>query len=535
MTTQPYGSRRYHLMTYTAYSHSAQMVSAVITLSEISQRILFIVYLYSNRVLPTGRTEQRRDSRALLDRKTTFQDKRNTMRASNLLRTPKTMIFCVVCAISCGEDDSIPGEEDIPVSDMGSLDMGMSDTGTPDAGSPDMGNQEPCAPLGTLLPTEQAPPARDDMAFAFDNNCERVFVFFGDTSTPQACNFPAASFVNQAFVFDTRREQWSQLDIPVGPLPADRAGAIWDELGQRVIVFGGRWRAGTSGPYDYPTEVWAYSVATNTWEQLDDGSNGPSGRMDFVMLKPTGQSRFIISHGGQLTPDFTGFDVFSDTWSFDLATQTWTEIATSGPQPEATLYPAFAYDSSRGHLWVYSGSGTDAFSAGAREEMWQLDLASELWTDVGYPVDAPIARFNSAMIYDEDRDRLVLFGGHDNSNVGNNNDLWAFDLSQQQWASLKEGDTFNAPSIDFCTFPGNFTNPDLTSPERRAAHLFLQISPSQAMLYGGNTDCGITNDTWFLNLGTDEWTQVSTSSVGMTCSRNGTADCTDPEARMCLE
>ena len=137
------------------------------------------------------------------------------------------------------------------------------------------------------------------------------------------------------------------------------------------------------------------------------------------------------------------------------------------------------------------------------------------------------------MSHDAEGDRLLLFGGHDDTSLGNNNDIWSFDLANLSWALENEADTFNAPNIAFCEFPGNFANVDLNSPERRESHLFLNAGTTQAIMYGGRTDCGLASDTWTLNLTDLTWTQLNASPTGMTCVRNGNPNCDDPSARMC--
>ncbi|MEL6183793.1 MAG: kelch repeat-containing protein, partial [Myxococcota bacterium] len=65
------------------------------------------------------------------------------------------------------------------------------------------------------------------------------------------------------------------------------------------------------------------------------------------------------------------------------------------------------------------------------------------------------------------------------------------------------------------------------------AHIFVAGDPGAALTYGGNTDCGLANDTWSLDLATDTWSQVTVSPSGMTCPRTGNPDCAAPTARMC--
>src|SRR5687767_4718339 len=70
--------------------------------------------------------------------------------------------------------------------DDGPVDAGDTpDTGAEDTGVVDMGTiTSQCEPLGPELQAGSAPLRRGDMAFAYDTNCDRVVMFFGDKAEP---------------------------------------------------------------------------------------------------------------------------------------------------------------------------------------------------------------------------------------------------------------------------------------------------------------------------------------------------------------
>jgi hypothetical protein len=136
------------------------------------------------------------------------------------------------------------------------------------------------------------------------------------------------------------------------------------------------------------------------------------------------------------------------------------------------------------------------------------------------------------MDYDEARNRIVLFAGHDNSSLGNNNDVWTLNLDTLVWERLPGGDVYNRPQIAFCDFPADFATIDPAFPERRESHLFINMG-ERMLMYGGRTDCGLANDTWYLHLPDMTWENVNESFTGMTCFRSGRTDCNEPDARKC--
>ena len=420
--------------------------------------------------------------------------------------------------------------------DMGLMDTGADvDMGTVDLGQPDMGSSPGDWSLGEALTEGTAPPRRGDMAAAFDPATQRAIMFFGDSAEPENCGFAGSQFLNDGYVYDLANNRWYPLVVNGAnvPTPRARSRGLWDPVRERFILFGGRWRDGNSGPYTFLNDVWALDPKTGEWTELSPfttAQTAPSGRMNFGINYDEANDRMILHGGG--TTDFAQFFINSDTWVFSFETNEWSQIAQGNPQPVPRIFHAFAFDQQGGRLFVFSGGGEDAFTMTSFfGDMWMLDVASETWTEITGTM--PAGRIKGEMIYDGERSRLLLFAGHDDSNLGNNNDIWSFDLNALTWTEEVTGDTFNAPNIGFCDFPGNFAAVDINSPERRESHLFLRAGADVALMYGGRTDCGLANDTWSLDLSSLSWTQLNPSPTGMTCVRNGNPNCDDAAARMC--
>lgn len=374
------------------------------------------------------------------------------------------------------------------------------------------------------------------MAFAYDPVGADVYMFFGDDNFAINCNPAGPSFVDEIWAFDTSTRLWTPIQGQgmALPLARSRSLAAWDATNNRAVVFGGRWRAGTSGPYTYLDDLWAFDPATDIWTELSALSSpqGPSGRMNFSMKADPARSRILIHGGG--TTDFISFFPNNETWAFDLTNNTWSQIGTTGAPPPERLFHSAAIDESRGRLYVFGGAGADALiSTNFYRDLWMLDFASDLWTEI--PTNAmtfPPGLIKAELAYDAVRDRLLLMGGHDDTNLGITNRLYSFDLVTQTWNTEIVGDVYNQPPNGFCDFPAEFTIYDSCSPERRESHLFL-IEGDNAWMFGGRTDCGLANDTWRLDLTNDSWRRINDSQSGMTCYRAGFGTCDDPGATMC--
>ncbi|MEQ8274624.1 MAG: kelch repeat-containing protein [Deltaproteobacteria bacterium] len=459
------------------------------------------------------------------------------------MNTRTALLLLPVLTFACSGGDDGSDDTNIPPRDGGTT-SSIRDGGVVEDGCPDLGP--------ALSGAEVAPLRRGDMAAAYDDKCGVVYMAFGDKSEPEMCSFAGSDFIDDLHAFDVDAGTWHTLSTVSTEAPRQRARsqAVWDAQNDRFVLFGGRWRPGSSGEYTFLNDVWAFNPVDRSWAELsaqrgglfnDAPPNGvPKGRMNFSMVADPNSSAVFIHAGGQTNPAFSQFYPDSQTWVFNVSTNDWTMVPVSSTPP-ARLFHSSAYDAERQRLYVFAGAGEDAFVSFGDGNMWVLDLTTLAWSEIdqgplgnGYDANRPRPRIKGKMITDQVRDRILLFGGHDDLGLGNNNDLWAFDLDTQTWSLVDEGDApGRTNSVAFCEFYGNFAAANPAVPERRESHLFVKAGDDRVVLYGGRTDCGLANDTWILDLTSDTWTQVTVSPTGMTCVRNGNPNCDDDSARMC--
>jgi N-acetylneuraminic acid mutarotase len=431
----------------------------------------------------------------------------------------KTVMLAVLCAgfgalASCGND-------------------GEPTATTATSGGGGGGSVSLCGLIGQPLAEATAPVERGDMSFAVHAECGRVFMFHGDHAVPVDCGPAASEFMDDAYVFDIGANVWSQLTV-AGPAPIARARArgVWDAARERAIIFGGRHRAGDVGDYDFYNDVWTFDPATMSWTELSPNlaPGAPTGRMNFTFDYDAAGDRVIVHGGG--TTDFTDFIIDNQTWAFDLATNSWSQIGLGTPPP-ARIFHMATFDQAGRRLIIFGGGGADAFTATSfMRDTWVLDIATDAWSQVQSAL-SPEGRIKGEMVFDDARSRAVLFGGHDDQALGNNNDIWLLDMASLAWSRQPGGDVFNKPADGFCDFPSDFAIVDAAFPERRESHLF-GAAGGVAIMYGGRTDCGLAKDTWSLDLATLGWTQLNPSPLGMTCFRSGSLSCQEPGARLCI-
>lgn len=374
------------------------------------------------------------------------------------------------------------------------------------ADASDASESDATEPIGACTPTPERcdaldasaePPRLSEFALAYHEGTTTMYVVGGSTAVPAACERPPAQYVAEMWAFDDVCGTWRNL-ASRGPSPRGRALVAADA--DAVWLFGGRWRASgsSSGDYTMYDDLWRFDVSTELWTEIDVPA-GPRGRADGAMTYDAATHQLIL-FGGNASPDGTFFEALDDTWIFDIATETWREVATPA-RPSPRLYHAQTFDASRGTMVIYGGGDNDAFNPAIpyMGDLWSFAVDTESWTLLASSVGAPEGRFWGELVHDTAFDSYVMFGGHDATDLGNRNDLWEFRLGENAWAPLAIGDTFNRPAPAPCEFPPDFTIVDTALPERRSAHgMVWSQTCNHAIVFGGKTDCGAINDVWRL-------------------------------------
>lgn len=246
------------------------------------------------------------------------------------------------------------------------------------------------------------PDVRHDGAVYFDENANAL-VYVG-----MRFQFP-----NQIQAWRLDGETWTLL--ATAPFPR-RLGwyTAYDTTRRVLLLF-----AGANGQ-DYYNELWQFDGTT--WSLLHDGASGaPRARQSGAAVYDKDRDRFLIFGGNALgQPGLVG-----DTWEWDGST--WTQVATSGPEPRN--HTRAAYDERRREVVLFGGTflnGTDVL------DTWIWDGSQ--WTRRA--IDGP---FNSTindgylrnMAYDARRGRTVLVRRDNTGNVFPSKQ--AFEWDGQQW------------------------------------------------------------------------------------------------------
>jgi cysteine-rich repeat protein len=385
--------------------------------------------------------------------------------------------------------------------------------------------------------TVNPPPARDDHKLAWDGTRHQIIMFggysqsgtaLGDTwawdgarwtQLSPATSPPAHS--GAVMAFDPKRnlivlaggggyaDTWTwdgatwTVDPAVLPEPRVEAAMAYSPTIDAMVLTGGG-----SGP---PDESYVYTWQPGSWteHQPQPASTAGTRLLQLSWFDPT-LGRVVIAGGGDINA------VKSDMWSWDgmtfqkvtasvapavdapalcadrargklvlaglSTTGTWEHDGSSwalrsSKNPVPTGSGPIAYDSARGVCVLYVSTG----------DIWEYQGATGDWTQIVAP-PGPMPRVGTALAYDEQRQRILMFGGQAMPN-GFTNELWAWDGTS--WSHLPAG----------ATTPGARANAGFAY-DRAAHHI---------VLFGGSNDpFPPFADTWIWD-GT--WTNVTPTTT----------------------
>ena len=229
--------------------------------------------------------------------------------------------------------------------------------------------------------------------------------------------------------------------------------------------------------------VGIYLLVTFNESQTPAGSNQtPLGRYGSGTVYDPQLQKTIIFGGG--TQNLTGYELFSDMWSYNSTGNIWTEIVPTN-KPSARSGHTMVYDSSNQKTILFGGWDENI---GLMNDTWIYDSQTNHWTEV-FPNTAPENRQSHVMYYDPVFQKLILFGGYRDS-LPHFNDIWEYNYSDNSWTEL-------SPS----------SNPS----GRYGAKMVYDPINQRAILFGGRSST-IMDDTWFYYYGNNSWSEIFITS-----------------------
>lgn len=262
-----------------------------------------------------------------------------------------------------------------------------------------------------LKPLGTPPIPRMYASMTYDPVGRRLIMFGGLDRKTGTC-------LSDTWAYDPAANSWTKLD-PRGPTPPARAwnALVRDPGSGRLLMFGGMAGGEVADlvAADQLDDTWAFDPDANTWTRLEPAGPVPDARYAYTMVHDPSSKRMILFGG------ITGTTRFNDTWAYDPATNVWKELTPASAIPRPRGAQSMAYDPATRRVIVFGGavSLTTLFN-----DTWAYDLAGNTWTDLKPAGTLPSGRGGQGMATVPTSRRLIVFGGADDTGSFRN-DVWA--------------------------------------------------------------------------------------------------------------
>src|SRR4051812_41198313 len=169
---------------------------------------------------------------------------------------------------------------------------------------------------------------------------------------------------------------------------------------------------------DHDAAVVIRSAVTSTeatWTNL--WGSWPQGRYSHAMAYDSDR-KVMVMYGGQAA---AAGPFYSETWEWDPARVSWTQRVNTGTDAGTRSGHALAYDPGTKRVFMFSGWQPSAGFYIPGQAEW--DPVGSAWVPRPNVNPQPTPRHDHAMVYNPDRQRIVMFGGYDETTF-RRNDIW---------------------------------------------------------------------------------------------------------------
>jgi len=291
--------------------------------------------------------------------------------------------------------------------------------------------------VGRDLPPGDSPPARADHSLAYDESRGVLVLFGGSLGAGEDggdCGEGHGPLCARTWEWDGLSWSSPQRGDPEHaevPRPREGPGMVYDADDECVAMFGGHgaeavcgegadWNCGTYWCYD--EAGWRVSHRNRP----DNGDPHPAPRRFPAMTFDSDRSRVVLFGGGnhnqQCGEGASDPGLCRYTWERDG--RAWERMTPSDPEgdgdPSARWSTAMVYDTTRQVTLLFSGEWMDDVVQEESGHLWAWNgLSWRLLPPEDPEGDGnPNPRYLHHMVYDERRDRVVLFGGQQRADVG---------------------------------------------------------------------------------------------------------------------
>jgi hypothetical protein len=187
-----------------------------------------------------------------------------------------------------------------------------------------------------------------------------------------------------------------------------------------------------------------------------------------------------VIFGGYAT--IGGWRSLGDTWVYSYTENSWTELVLT-PSPPARSNHAMVYCNETNEIILYGGQGP----ADGPTDTWSFACDTQTWSQVVTETN-PGVHHSLALAYDPKENAVILFGGFGDDGL-ETDDTWKFDCVTREWTELF---------------------PEATPLARYGLVMVYDEAIHKIVMTSGNTmSQGHQDDTWTFDAVTSNWTELT--------------------------
>jgi hypothetical protein len=321
-----------------------------------------------------------------------------------------------------------------------------------------------------------APRRSSGAALQSQSDRDRLWIFGGFDGS-------GASLRGDLHVYDTSRREWTAVTPANAPDAREQHALVWHSGANVLVLFGGQKQNSPLSFVDLD-DLHFYNPSATSWTSIaKSGSTWPAGRRGSVNVWVPHLGSILLFGGvrGLLTQSR-----FNDVWLLSLNTggpsATWTERTPTGTVPPPLDNACAGYDPVARRLIVFGG---EIASGEVSSATFQYLLDSNVWQRDTPSGDLPPLRSYAQCAWNPSIQRLMLYGGQDNSGypkVG----AYLYDPDRQSWREMSPPTTPTAS-----TYPDEYSDGGAV------------FSPALGgmLWFGGRLDYRVySNETWLMTV-----------------------------------
>jgi N-acetylneuraminic acid mutarotase len=198
--------------------------------------------------------------------------------------------------------------------------------------------------------------------------------------------------------------------------------------------------------------------------------------------------------GGAIYEGSCDYRFSNDLWCYDPVANIWTKKFVASP-PKARVGHAMVWDPVHNKVIMFGGYDNTIF----RNDLWCYDPVANTWEQkIGQgAATSPLERQGHKMVWDPVHNKVIMFSGGTSSS--RMNDLWCYDPVANAWAEMKTQGAAGSP------------------PGRRIGDFDMVWDGTQVIMFG-RVDMGsyYRNDLWCYDPGSNSWTEKTSTAPNMT-------------------